>query len=122
MTNSVKLTWRGKDYIIAESDVFEVAGEIEEVVTLADLAAMAQSPKFVKLSKAYAVMLKYAGAKNVTAQQVHSEIMAGIKGKGDAEIKEVLFSAIEALMHILMDGAPMDVQGDDGGKQKAGGS
>jgi hypothetical protein len=121
MPKSIKLQWKGQEYLISEREVFEVAGEIEEVVTIGELAEMAKRPKFVKLSRAYAVMLKFAGAKNVTAQDIHSEIMGAIKGKSADDTKLVLFSAIESLMTILMDGAP-EADGDDKGKGTAGAS
>jgi hypothetical protein len=121
MSKSIKLEWQGAEYFVGESEVFELAGEIEEVVTLGDLARMKDSPKFVKLSKAYAVMLKFAGAQNVTAQQVHAHIMASIKGASEDAKMSVLLTAVSTLMEILMDGAPEQASGD-GGKTQAGGS
>lgn len=112
MSKSITLEWRGTEYFIGESDAFAVGEQVEEVVSLTELANMGHRPKFFKLARAYGVMLRFAGAPNVKDAEIHSEMMAAIKGGQTEKVQELIAGAVAPLLHILMDGAPTD--GGDG--------
>lgn len=117
----ITLEWKGDKFVIPDTEVFQVGEQIEEIVTLSDLHGMAENPRFRKLARCYAVMLRHAGAR-VSDQDVHSYMMDGLKG--DQEKSVMALNAITVLTEILMDGAPeMEADDDeDGGKKKKSGS
>ena len=107
---AIKIEWKGQPLIITESETFELGEEIEEVITLNELAEMADKPKFRKLAKCYSIMINFAGGASTPAE-IYSLMMDQIKG--DSEATELLIAeAVSTLIEILMDGAPAD-DGDD---------
>jgi len=119
---NITLSFKGTDYKILENSAFEVAEEVEEIVTLAELAKMQTNPKFVKIAKCLGVMLRFAGAK-VSDKDVHSEIIREIAGLSEEDAgaaKDMLAAqAIGSLMAVLMDGAPIDDEAPAPEKTKA---
>lgn len=115
---NIKLTWAGKDYTIPEKKAFEVGDEIEDVLTLYELAAMSEKPKFHKLARCFAIMLRCAGCK-VSDRDVHSEMMRQVRTGAGEEM--VAANAVNALMAILLDGAP-EAEGGEVSSEKAGAS
>ena len=118
MMQKIELTWKGEDFTIPESEVFEVGEQIEEIVTLGELSAMSSKPQFRKLSRCFSVMINHAGG-TATPAEVHSMMMEQIKagtGRGD-----LATAAISTLVEILMDGAP-ERDGDEGSEKKAASS
>jgi hypothetical protein len=115
----ITIEWRGKPYIITESEAFAVGELVEEIVTLGELSALAANPRFRKIARVYGVMLRHAGAK-ATDEEVFSEMMDQIKAGGEGGEQLVVASALSALVEILMDGAPTD--GDEGEKKTAASS
>jgi len=114
---NITLTWKGKAYTIPEKKAFEVGDEIEDVLTLYELAAMGERPKFHKLAKCFGIMLRFAGCK-VSDRDVHSEMMRQIKDGAGEDM--VAANAINALMAVLLDGAPeVSGEGDQPGKVDA---
>lgn len=111
----IQIEWKGETYVIPENEVFEVGEQIEDIVTLADLHGMATNPRFRKLARCYAVMLRHAGA-SVTDQDVHTHMMDGLKGEDDKAI--LALNAVTTLTNILMDGAPEMDEDDEGDKKK----
>lgn len=109
---NIKLTWKGKDYTIPEKKAFEVGDEIEDVLTLYELAAMGKRPKFHKLARCFGIMLRFAGCK-VSDREVHSEMMTQIKSGAGEDM--VAANAVNALMAVLLDGAP---EGDGDSPEK----
>ena len=80
--NTLKIEWKGETLTINENEAFEVGERIEEIVTLAELAEMGNKPKFHKLARCYAEMINFAGG-NTTPREIHSEMMAQMKGDND---------------------------------------
>lgn len=118
---NIELEWGGDVYVIPANEVFEVGAEVEEVVTLPDIANVGKKLQFRKIAKCYGILLRHAGA-SVTDQQVFSHMMDQFKS--GAEKKLAAMKAIEVLTEILMDGAP-DVDtddADDDGKKKTAAS
>lgn len=105
----IKIDWKGQSLTISDNEIFAVGAEIEEIVTLPELVAMAQKPKTFKLAEAYAAMINFAGG-SATKQDVHKAMMAEMAG-GDGH--QSASDAINTLLTIIMDGALSE---DSGGK------
>jgi hypothetical protein len=117
MPKAIALEWAGKQYTILETEAFAVGELVEDIITLGELPELARRPKFHKIARVYGEMLRFAGAK-VTDQEVHSAMMSQVKaaGGGDMGAQMIAGAAIEALVAILMDGAPQD-EGENEGKK-----
>jgi hypothetical protein len=108
----IDLEWGGVKYIISDTQTFKVAGDVEDIITLADLGGLAANPKFTKIAAVYGLMLRSAGAR-VKDSEVWESITAQMKsGAGDSS---VVITAISTLVEILMNGAPEG--GGDGKKE-----
>lgn len=119
---AIKIEWRGETLVIGESETFELGEQLEEITSLAELAAMGEKPKFHKLARCYAEMINFAGGQ-ATPKEIHTEMMDQIKSGSDEGVL-MIATAIASLIAILMDGAPddldePDVSGADGKKKKA---
>lgn len=112
----IEMTWKGRDYVVPEDRAFELGEQVEDIVTLVDLADLAARPKFRKIARVYGTMLRFAGAK-CTDAEVHSAIMAEIKSGSDKQ--ELATKAIAMMVAILMDGAPAGDGSGDGKKGSA---
>ncbi len=112
----IEIEWNGEEYIISENEAFELGERLEDIVTISELAQMAEKPKFRKLSRCYSEMLNFAGA-HTTPQKVHKVMMNEIKGMDEDQKNMVATQAIMTLIEILMDGAP---EGDESGEEKKG--
>jgi len=110
---AIHLKWAGKEYTIPEKKAFEVGDQIEDILMLSELAAMAERPKFHRLAKCFGVMLRFAGCR-VSDRDVHSQMMQQIKNGQEEDL--VAANAVAALMAVLMDGAPDDDGGDSSEK------
>lgn len=110
----IAIEWDGEEYVISESEAFEVGEAIEEIISLTEIGEMAKRPRFHKLAKCYSVMINFAGG-HATPQDVHKVMMQQLKN-GDAKSATILaMNAASALIEILMDGAP---EGDGGDEKK----
>lgn len=110
----IKLTFRGEDYIIPESRAFEVGERVEEVAVLPEIIGWAKRPKFHKMARCFAEMLRAAGAR-VTDKEVHTEMMGQFTAGNPASY----FGALNALVSVLMDGAPQGKGDPDAEKPDA---
>lgn len=104
---AIKIAWKGEAFSIKETDVFELGEQIEDIISLADLAKMAKAPNFRRIARCYAVMINFAGG-HVTAKEIHSEMMVHLKAAGEGDKMALITSAITTLLEILMDGAPTE--------------
>lgn len=123
---TIKLEWKGDTYVIPENEVFEAVDEMEEHITLATIAQDAQALRMGRLSKAFSVLLKHAGAPDCEPAEVRRWMSASIKkmlakttetGRqpSQTEVQEIFFGAVvKELSDILMDGAPEP----DGGEEE----
>jgi len=61
----VKLNWEGREYVIPPDRVLGAIASVEEFITLNELAQKMRknAPPLATLAKAYAALLRYAGAK-----------------------------------------------------------
>lgn len=105
---TIKLTWKGQSATLKEDQVFYAADAVEQEITFGELVQMRTSGgniRFTKIAKAYAAMLREAGL-NVTAREVHSEIMKTVRTSDRAEKLSMALEAIDWLLVVLMDGSP----------------
>lgn len=72
------LTWKGTDYTVQPDKLLKLIAQVEDIITLNELYNYSQkgAAPISKLSMAYGVMLRYAGAK-VTDEEVYSSSLAG---------------------------------------------
>jgi hypothetical protein len=109
---AIRMNWRGAAYVIPAHQAFEVGAAVEEIVTLGEIGTWREKVPFFKVARAYATMLRFAGAK-VTDGEVHTEIMANLHAAGKARVAgdpdpaEIAgMMAMNALVACLMGGAP----------------
>jgi hypothetical protein len=113
--SAILLRWKGADYRIPAEKAFAVGEQVEDVVSLAEIGGWGAKPKFFKIARAYAVMLRFAGCK-VSDADVHAEITVSLlnAAKGGADNAEELFAiaAIRQLSAVLTMGMS-EALGDD---------
>lgn len=111
MSRTITLKFRGETYTVPESKAFALGAEVEEVVTLAEIASWGKHPKFFKIARAFGVMLRFAGCK-VSDADVKAEIDASMMravGEGSDKLDvEQMFAimAVEQLQAVLFNDAP----------------
>ncbi len=107
----VVLTWKGVDYEIAPDRVMMLIAKIEDILTLSEIFAYQGkgAAPMAKLSMAYGVALRYAGAK-VRDDEVY-------KGMFD-ECGSSAGTAINALLSMMLPPAELQSEsdGNDAGK------
>lgn len=111
----IEIEWKGEAFSVEEREAFELGERIEEIVTLNELAQMANKPKFRKLARCYAEIINFAGGR-ATPAEIYSEMMNEIKAQSSEGSALIAAEAIGALIDILMDGAPEEEASDDGKK------
>lgn len=118
---AIRLTFKGQEYLIPADRAFRAGAQVEDVVSLAEIASWGARPRFFKIAEAYGTLLRFAGAE-VTDEDVHAEMMAGLSRSAASGVAEEIPAAlaINALMACLMGGAPMpEAEGDTPGKPTA---
>lgn len=98
----LKLEWDGKPYQIPARKMMETIAGVEEHITLKELftaASQRGTIQLVRLARAWATVLRSAGAK-VTDEEVYSG-MFGAKGAGQQAVQD-------AITHLLMMMIPPD--------------
>lgn len=99
---AVSMSWRGVEYTIPATSAFKIGEEVEDIVTLAELAQWGTRPKMHKLARCYGTMLRFAGCK-VADATVFEDMMSA---SADASGQLVAAQAIAALAELLTGGAP----------------
>lgn len=93
---TIELFWDGEPYVIPPERVLGAVAEIEEIVTLPDLLTMLGGKMtMAKLSRAYGVLLRYAGAK-----LTDDEVYGGLVKRG--ETFEQMQTACMALLGVMI--------------------
>jgi hypothetical protein len=87
----ITLSWKGEEYIVPANKVMRLIAKVEDEINLQELNRD-QGPPLAKVAMGYAVALEYAGAKNVTGDDVYAEFFSG----GAAQ------SAVDAVGGIMM--------------------
>ena len=78
MFEQISLKWKDVDYVIPSDKVMGLIECVEDVMTLEELNS--DGVKRVKLSRAFAVALTYAGAKDVNIEEIYSSLFDRTKG------------------------------------------
>jgi hypothetical protein len=76
----VTLVWKGTEYRVEAREVLPLIAKVEDVITLGELVDASNTGKvpIAKLSKAFGVALRYAGAK-VTDDEMYAGMFSGEK-------------------------------------------
>ena len=113
----ITLKFKGEVYTIPDDRAFEAGEAVEEIVTLPELAAWGERPRFFKLARCFGALLRFAGCK-VSDRDVHDEMMGEVKS-GDDGVDELLAAqAVGSLVAVLMNGAPEDEEEADASAEK----
>ncbi len=114
MGKIISLKWKGESYTLNENEAFLAADAVEDVLTLGELVAMRNDGgkiKFAKLASAYSALLSEAGC-DAPAMEIRKAFTEAMKGRSKGFKLELAVEAIDQLILILMDGAPVDDAGD----------
>lgn len=95
----VKLTWGGKEYTIPPDGMLRCIAEIEDVMTLGELANAQGKGRLplAKLSTAFAIALRHAGA-SVTNEEVYAGMFEG----GGVELRRRSMTAVFMLQAMMI--------------------
>jgi len=95
--DAIHLRWQGKTHTIAPDRVMGAIQRIEDHLTLAELQADAArgTLRLGKMSAAFASVLRYAGAEEVTA----SDVYAGMFGE---DAKQNVVAAVALLLGMMI--------------------
>jgi hypothetical protein len=98
MFEKVILSWEGRDYVIPADKVTEAIAIVEEIIGLPELSVALSTgrPPMMRIARAYASMLTYAGANGVNEAGVY----AGMFSEGD--MKTRIHAAVMGLMQIMI--------------------
>lgn len=76
--DDIKLAWGDKEYVIPANRVMGAIATIEETITVSELVMMqGRKVKLSRLAEAYAAVLRYAGAVEVTPDDVYEGMFTG---------------------------------------------
>ena len=94
----VKLGWNGTEYVIEPDRVLGAIARIEDIVTLEELSRFGakQSLPRAKLAMAFGAVLRYAGAKKLTDDDVYHGMF------GDERSSANMMAAVTALMAMMV--------------------
>lgn len=111
----VTLRWGEAEYVVPASRVMGAIASIEEHVTLVELFAMQTDPgkmKLVPISRAYAAVLRYAGAVRIDQDDVYESLFG-------ADSLERAQSAIVGLLSLMIPpGARREGAPDEGKSER----
>lgn len=82
MFEATTFNWKGRDFTIPPDRIMGAIASVEDVVTLGELATMQSgtSINLSKIAKAYATVLRYAGA-DATWEDVYGSLFGDGNGK-----------------------------------------
>jgi hypothetical protein len=89
----IEMVWAGKTYTIKSHRIMGLIAQVEDVITFDEIAKFMrrETVPMARLCEAYAVALKYAGAK-VTGETIYQTVYA------ETEKQVVVLKAITALL------------------------
>lgn len=97
----VTLEYGGSSYSVAPNRVLGLIDCIEEHITLYDLSVGTRSPgsvRMARLAQAYGAALRYAGATDVTDEDVYHALF----GKGGTQTRQTMMTVIGGLLAIMV--------------------
>jgi hypothetical protein len=110
----VELNWDGKTYTIPANRVLMAIAQIEEILTMDELAKFNRrgTAPVAKLAMAYGAVLRYSGC-----SVSDDEVYAGMFGDAGTSAAK----ATQGLMHLMLPPAAMVLKGGATGKSQAAG-
>lgn len=107
------LAWHGKDLTIPANRVMGAIARVEDFVTLGELqeSARRRAVPLGKISQAYAALLNYAGAREVTAEEVYVGMFGDSAGANVQHIQEACLGLMSLMLppdHLKIQEAPGD--------------
>jgi hypothetical protein len=121
MAQGVSFKWGGITYRIPDSEVFQAAERMENILPLSKVQAFAAAPNVATLARLFAAMIEQAGGR-VDPRDIRRRLLADAAGGGEdaGALAREIQSAQGAILGILMDGAPIDLpdaeEGEDAKK------
>lgn len=108
----IKLKWKSKDYVIQDNKLMKARRVVESHYPLSELVEDMQSGRgrLVKLSDAFAGLLRLAGAFNVDDEEVYEGMFADAP-KGQQSLGAI---AAQTLLEILLPDSVKQKAGEDG--------
>ena len=100
----IEIEWRGETFFISEDRWFELAEEVEEIITLVDIHEITIRPRLTKIARAYSVMINFAGGES-TPSDVHRDMLAqlGDAAKPGGQTRKIIASnAIMVLAQVIL--------------------
>lgn len=111
--DDVELEWEGVKYTLkGDGQIMKAIAAVEDSLTLAELFQGQESGRIplAKLSMAYAILLRHAGARQISDAEVYAGMWAN--GADASAIQE----AITSLLALMMPQSVLDnIQADEGG-------
>lgn len=111
--DDVELEWEGVKYTLkGDGQIMKAVAAVEDHLTLAELFQGQESGRvpLAKLSMAYAILLRHAGARQISDAEVYAGMWAN--GADASAIQE----AITSLLALMMPQSVLDnIQTDEGG-------
>lgn len=105
----ISIKFKGVTYTISENRAFQIGEQVEEIISLRDIATWQEKPRMFKLARAIGAMLRFAGAK-AKDQEVLDELTTGDDASG---AQSNATEAMSSLISLLTNGA----QGGGGGDE-----
>lgn len=97
----ITLGWDGKTYTVPARNVLEAIARIEEHITLTDLLrSRGGSIPLAKLSRAYASVLRAAGATDITDEAVYRGMFA--ETVGAVNNVQMITDVVGGLLHMMI--------------------
>lgn len=111
----IRFEFRGTQYVLPATMAFRACEAIEDVASLGEMLGWVQEPRFAKLARCTAILLRMAGAQ-VTDEEVKAELLAAYRDMRHAAV----FGAVMALHAVLFDGVPEAAKEAPAGKAVEG--
>lgn len=95
MFEPVVFNWKGRDFTIPSDRVMGAIFTVEEIITLQEMAEIQQTKRvnISKISKAYAAVLRYAGA-DVTHEETYLAMFGKDQNRAISAVQTLLFMMI----------------------------
>jgi len=111
----IRFEFRGTQYVLPATMAFRACEAIEDVASLGEMLGWLQEPRFAKLARCTAILLRMAGA-HVTDEDVKAELLAAYRDMRHPAV----FGAVMALHAVLFDGVPEAMKEGPAGKAAEG--
>ena len=95
----IEISWKGEDYVVQPDKVMGLIEVIEDTITLEELAN-GKGIKRSKISRAFYDVLRYAGAKGISREEIYSGLFDPSKSVEMQEIINTLLTMMIPPEHL----------------------